>query len=105
MQAALEFLKRKWVMQLIGITVLCALIWFAGPQVGFAHTAPLEPELNRILAILAVIILWLGCNLYLQAHANQKDQQLITELAASQQQLGQDAVVEAQDAVVEAQDD
>ena len=101
MQAVLEFLKRTWVMQLIGITVLCALIWFAGPQVAFAHRAPLEPELNRILAILAVIILWLGCNLYLQAHANQKDQQLITELAASQQQAGQGAVVEAQDAEVE----
>ena len=101
MQAIIEFLKRTWVIQLIGVTVLCALIWFAGPQVAFANKAPFEPELHRLLAILAVIILWFGCNLYLQARANQKDRQLITELSASQEKPAQDAVIEAQDDEVE----
>src|SRR5215813_7671452 len=101
MPAIFGFLKRKWIVQLIGVTVLCALIWFAGPQVVFANKAPFEPVLHRLLAILAVVILWLGCNLYLQARANQKDRQLITELSASQERLAQDTVIEAQNAEVE----
>src|SRR5262245_62153270 len=102
MQAIIGILKRKWVMQLLGVTILCALIWFAGPQIVFANKAPLEPELHRLLAILAAIIIWFGCNLYLQARANQKDRQLIVDLSASQGKSAQDAVIEAQDDEVEA---
>jgi type VI secretion system protein ImpL len=97
MQAIVGFLKRKLVVQLIGVTALCALIWFAGPLVTFANTAPFGPELNRLLAILAVIVVWLGYNLLMQARANEKDQQLIKELSASREEPSQGAVIEAQD--------
>ena len=101
MQAIVAFLKRKWVMQLIGVAVLCAVIWFAGPQVAFAHQAPFEPALHRLLAILVIIMLWLGCNWYLQTRANQTDRQLIAALSTRQEKPAQDAVIEAQDAEVE----
>ena len=52
MKVIIGFLKKKSAVQLVGITALCALIWYAGPWVAIAGKAPLLPEFNRLLAIL-----------------------------------------------------
>ncbi|MBW1788057.1 MAG: hypothetical protein JRK53_15765, partial [Deltaproteobacteria bacterium] len=76
MKAILGIFKQKWVIQLIGVLALCALIWFVGPKISFAKRAPLESEFNRLLTILAVVIVWAVYNLIALARANKKDQQL-----------------------------
>ena len=96
MKAILGIFKQKWVIQLIGVLAFCALIWFAGPKVGFAKRVPLESEFNRLLAILAVVIVWAVYNLIALARAGKKDQQLMADLAAPQVDPAQAAIDEAQ---------
>jgi type VI secretion system protein ImpL len=96
MKAILGLFKQKWVIQLLGVIALCVLIWFAGPRIIFAKKAPLEPQLNRLLAILAVIIIWAVYNLISLVLSKQKDQQLMADLAAPQVDPTQAAIDEAQ---------
>ncbi|UCD81812.1 MAG: type VI secretion system membrane subunit TssM, partial [Desulfobacterales bacterium] len=96
MKAIIGFFKKKWLIQLVGVIALCALIWFAGPRFAYAKKTPLEPEFNRLLAILAVVIVWAVYNLITQARASQKDQQLMADLAAPQVDPAQAAIDEAQ---------
>ncbi|MCK5202820.1 MAG: type VI secretion system membrane subunit TssM, partial [Desulfobacterales bacterium] len=96
MKAILGIFKQKWVIQLIGVLALCALIWFVGPKISFAKRAPLESEFNRLLTILAVVIVWAVYNLIALARANKKDQQLMADLAAPQVDQAQAAIDEAQ---------
>ena len=96
MKAILGIFKQKWVIQLIGVLALCALIWFVGPKISFAKRAPFESEFNRLLTILAVVIVWAVYNLIALARANKKDQQLMADLAAPQVDPAQAAIAEAQ---------
>ena len=95
MKTIIGFLKRKWVIHLVGVIALCALIWFGGPKFAYGNKAPLEPEFNRLLAILAVVIIYTVYSLITQARANKKDQQLMVDLAAPQVDPAQVAIDEA----------
>ena len=50
--------RRLWVF--VGVVLLCALIWQFGPLLAFGDLHPLDDELNRLITIGAVIILWLS---------------------------------------------
>lgn len=51
-------LKRKWVITLIGITVLSILIWFGGPYIAIAERALLASSVVRLLLILGLVLAW-----------------------------------------------
>jgi len=97
MTALIGFLKHKLVIQLVGAASLCAVIWFVGPLISFGGKAPLGPELNRLIAILVVILVMTVYNLFKQARANRTDQRLIAELSESKPDSGQAATAEAKD--------
>ena len=96
MKAIFGFFKQKWVIQLLGIIALCALIWFGGPRIRFARMTPLESELIRLLAIIAVVIIWAAFNLVSLLRSKKKDQQLMADLAEPQVDPAQAAIDEAQ---------
>jgi type VI secretion system protein ImpL len=97
MKTIIGFLKQKSVIQLVGIMALCTLIWYAGPWVAFAGRAPLLPEFNRLLAILAIVIVWALYIFFNQIRARRADQQLIAELSAPQVDPAKAAIAQAQD--------
>ena len=52
------FLKSRAVLVLLGLLLLAALIWFAGPYFAFADHKPLESVVGRLVAILIVVVIW-----------------------------------------------
>lgn len=52
----LALLKSRTFVLVIGLILLSALIWFAGPYFAFADSKPLDGVLERIVAILLVIV-------------------------------------------------
>jgi len=97
MKAVLGFLKHKSVIQLVGVLALCMLIWFAGPWVAVAGRTPLLPEFNRLLTILAIVIVWALYILFSQARARRADQQLIAGLSTPEVDPEKDEIARAQD--------
>src|SRR5581483_9415800 len=55
---ALPVLKSRWFLTLIGVLLLCLLIWFAGPYFAFADVKPLASPTGRLVAILIVVLIW-----------------------------------------------
>ena len=96
MTAVIGFLKKRLVIQIAGIIALCVLIWFVGPKIAFAKKAPLAPEINRLLTILAVVVVWGVYSLIHHILAKKKEQQLMADLAAPQLDPAQTAIDEAQ---------
>ena len=58
MAATAPFLKSRWLLTLIGVALLCLLIWFAGPYFAFAEVKPLSSATGRLVAILIVVLIW-----------------------------------------------
>jgi type VI secretion system protein ImpL len=53
-----SILKSRWFLTLIGVLLLCLLIWFAGPYFAFADVKPLASAVGRLVAILIVVLIW-----------------------------------------------
>lgn len=96
MKAVLGFFKSKLVIQTIGVTALCVLIWYASPKVMFGTYAPFEPPLHRLIAILIVTVAWALYNLVMQSLANKKEQQLMMDLAGVPPKDSAQAAIEAE---------
>lgn len=76
----IQFLKHKWLVSSIGLLALAIIIWVGGPYLGLGNSRPLEPEFNRLLTILAVVIIWGFNNLRQQNKANKSNQHMIEQL-------------------------
>ena len=83
MNSMIEFFKKKWVVQLLGIIALSLLIWFFGPLIAVAGSVPLESDLVRLLVILAIVVLWALNNLRIQFAANKANAQMAADLSPS----------------------
>jgi len=82
LKKVLGFLFSRFLWTLIGITILCVLIWLYGPLISVGDAAPLSGELTRIVVIGAIIILWLISMLLRQMRAARANRAFVTELAA-----------------------
>lgn len=80
----INFLKNKWVLELIGIAVLALLIWFIGPLIAIAGSVPLESELSRAITITLLIAVWLIYRLLRHLLANKRDRQLMADLSGGE---------------------
>ncbi|MFD1343688.1 type VI secretion system membrane subunit TssM [Litorisediminicola beolgyonensis] len=78
----LGFLFSRFLWTLIGITVLCVLIWFYGPLLSFGEAQPLASDLTRIIVIGVIVILWLVSMLLRQMRAATANRAFVAELAA-----------------------
>jgi type VI secretion system protein ImpL len=72
--------RKLWVF--IGVIVLCALIWQFGPLLALGDMQPLGDELNRLIAIGVVVLIWLFSILLAQLRSARKNRLFVTELAA-----------------------
>ena len=97
MRAVIRFLKKKIAIRCVGILALCVLIWYAGPWLAIAGKSPLRPVINRLIAISAVLLIWIIIILFKQARAIRADKQLIAKLSESQVEQKEDGVAKAQD--------
>jgi type VI secretion system protein ImpL len=88
MRKILDFLKRRWVISLLGFLALAVFIWFGGPLIAIAGYAPLVSALSRLVLILAILLLWVLNMLRKQLMARRADRQLIDGMAASEAAVG-----------------
>ena len=79
----LGFLFSRFLWTLIGIVVLCALIWFYGPLISVGDVQPLEADLTRLIVISVIVILWLVSMLLRQMRAAAANRVFVAELAAA----------------------
>lgn len=85
----LALLKSRTVLLLIGLILLAALIWFAGPYFAFADFKPLDSVLARVVAILVVVLAWTAVLLLKQIRSSRASGKLADEVVA-QGAAGQD---------------
>lgn len=76
------FLVSRFLWTLIGVGLICALIWFFGPLVQVGSMVPLGSEIARIIAIGLVLIFWLVSMLLRQIRAARANRMFVTDLAA-----------------------
>ena len=78
----LGFLFSRTLWTLIGIVLLCTLIWLYGPLVSIGESSPLASDIVRLIAIGVIIILWLVSILIRQLRAARANRAFVAELAA-----------------------
>jgi type VI secretion system protein ImpL len=82
LKSILRFLISRKLWTMIGVILLCALIWQFGPLLALGDLHPLDSELNRLIAIGVVLIIWLFSHLLAQLRAARKNRMFVTDLAA-----------------------
>ncbi|MCA0963387.1 type VI secretion system membrane subunit TssM [Salipiger bermudensis] len=82
LKAIIRVLFSRVLWTLIGLAVLCTLIWFYGPLVSIGATQPLAAELVRVVVIGGIVILWLLSMLVRQIRAAKANRAFVSELAA-----------------------
>ncbi|MCD9007354.1 type VI secretion system membrane subunit TssM [Luteimonas sp. XNQY3] len=58
MRKLLQLLKSGWCLSLVGVLVLCALVWIGGPWIAIAGRQPLASPSSRLVAMLALLLAW-----------------------------------------------
>lgn len=76
MDTLIEFCKKKWLIQLLGIIALALIIWFFGAL----------SEMARLLVIAIIVVVWLLNNLRIQMQANHATAQMVNGLSAADPQ-------------------
>jgi type VI secretion system protein ImpL len=52
------WLLHRWVLSVLGLLIIALLIWLFGPEVAIAGRVPLASEVNRLIAILVLVLIW-----------------------------------------------
>ena len=81
MRAIFRFLFSRTLWTIIGLVLLCLLIWFFGALLKFGDWAPLESDLSRAIFIGVIAVIWLFRVLLRQIRAARANQSFVTELA------------------------
>jgi type VI secretion system protein ImpL len=81
LKAVLRFLVSRRLWTLIGVVLLCLLIWQFGALVKIGDLVPLETDLARLVAIGVIVILWLVSILVRMLRASRANRAFVAELA------------------------
>ncbi|MEJ1408776.1 MAG: type VI secretion system membrane subunit TssM [Candidatus Sedimenticola sp. (ex Thyasira tokunagai)] len=81
MRTIIEFFKKKWVIQLLGVIALSIIIWFIGPLIAIAGMVPLESEMVRLIVILVVLLGWILSLLWTLTRAKKADQEMMQDIS------------------------
>ncbi|WP_273871433.1 type VI secretion system membrane subunit TssM [Serratia odorifera] len=79
-----------------GITALAFVIWTIGPLVAIGDYRPLEPELNRLIAIGVIYGIWLLCRIIPRLYSAWLNRKLLSNLRAAEETPAADAKSEPQ---------
>src|SRR5512147_1300757 len=52
------WLINRWVLSVLGLVINALLIWLFGSEVAIAGRVPLASQVNRLIAILVVVLVW-----------------------------------------------
>ncbi|HKE46338.1 MAG TPA: type VI secretion system membrane subunit TssM [Steroidobacteraceae bacterium] len=77
----LAILKSRWFLALVGLILLGLLIWFGGPYLAFGDYHPFESVMGRVLALLVIVLIYVGIALLKQMNSNRASQKLAAEVA------------------------
>lgn len=77
MESLIRFLGSRWFLSAIGAVLLALLVWFFGPLLTF-----LEGIVIRAVIVLAIIVIWLVANLWIDHRRRQRDAALEKGVAA-----------------------
>ncbi|MDW8370739.1 MAG: type VI secretion system membrane subunit TssM [Geminicoccaceae bacterium] len=80
-----SILSARWFLTLSGAVLLAALVWLAGDLLAIGARRPLESEVARLVAILAIALLWGASNLWHQHRARRRNEALVEALAVPAQ--------------------
>lgn len=79
-----------------GISALAFIIWMIGPLVAIGDYRPLEPELNRIITIAVIYLIWVLCRIVPRIYSAWFNRKLLSNLRASEQTPADDADAKAE---------
>ena len=78
----MKFLTARWFLSLLGTLALAALVWFIGPLIAVAGSAPLESVTARVWVIVLLFVLWAAWQLTALLLARRRNRALVEQLAA-----------------------
>jgi type VI secretion system protein ImpL len=67
----------RWFITLIGLILLCLIVWFAGPYFAFAEVKPLESASARWITVILIVVTWALVWQWRQWRAWRASQQLV----------------------------
>ena len=85
LKSVLRFLVSRVFWTLVGLALLCLLIWYFGPLIRVGEAAPLAGEITRIVVIGLIIIAWLVSILMRQIRAARANRVFVSELAQAEE--------------------
>jgi type VI secretion system protein ImpL len=88
LKSLLAVLTARWFVSLLGAVLLALLVWFFGPMVAIDGRAVLAPELNRLLVILGISVLWGLANLVSQRRARASGEAMVEAIAKPEPAAG-----------------
>ena len=80
MKSILKFFTNRWFLSVLGLAAISALIYLAGPLLGFGNSRPLESVNARLITILLVVVLWMLNQLRKALRANRANKQMVESL-------------------------
>ncbi len=73
--------QSHWFKTALVVLIIMAVVWLAGPLLGFGSLHPLETEIARIIAIAVLFVLWLVANLMQDLQSHKRDKALTAGIA------------------------
>lgn len=72
---------QPWFLSLLGVLLLCLIIWYIGPLIAIAEYKPLSAEWVRLSMVFVALILWGLNNLRKRTRTNQATDKLANAIA------------------------
>jgi type VI secretion system protein ImpL len=80
MKKILGFFTNRWFVSALGLIMISAIIFYAGPLFGFGDSRPLASVNARLITILIIVILWMLNQLRKALVANRANTQMVESL-------------------------
>ncbi len=84
----LALLKNRWFLALIGLLLLALIIWFGGPYIAIAEAKPLDGVTGRLIAIIALMVIYALTVTIKQLNSKKASQRLAAGAAKQDESTG-----------------
>ncbi|MEW8186211.1 MAG: type VI secretion system membrane subunit TssM, partial [Candidatus Thiodiazotropha endolucinida] len=86
MRAILSIVKNRWFVAILGLIAISVIIWLVGPLIAIAGVEPLGSVIARLVAILLLMLIWVGMELRRFLTARKKNQQMLESVVGQKDQ-------------------
>jgi len=97
MRKLFGWIFNRMVVSVLGIALLCLLVWFVGPLIAIAGFQPLLDPTVRLATILVIVLIWGIRNLWTAVKAKKTNSQVVAELSVAP--AGDETAVESPEEV------